>query len=254
VRLRYVDAINGIPNETRQPFEDGSTDFERILPGPDRMYPDTDSPPTRVTRERVERLSAALSPRPWERETRYRAAGAPLSTIYYLIRRGAARQVDKVAARHPALLKQACLLFGERLKALRRDGVAVDAVPDERWLELFDLAAARPLLWQAWEPLVRGMVAAPHKAVSAIAADLRLGEAPEGWRQTVSGAVRQADARLYAPRHEDRLFRFAMGLAMRELRGRVPAIEVAEAVKTEIPAQGRGEAAGQARREGGSTR
>ena len=33
VRLRYIDAINGIPNETRQPFEDGSTDFERILPG-----------------------------------------------------------------------------------------------------------------------------------------------------------------------------------------------------------------------------
>ena len=47
--------LDGIPNETRQPFEDGSTDFERILPGPDRMYPDTDSPPSRVTRERVDR-------------------------------------------------------------------------------------------------------------------------------------------------------------------------------------------------------
>ena len=35
-----------MPFETRQPFEDGHTDFERILPGPDRMYPDTDSPPT----------------------------------------------------------------------------------------------------------------------------------------------------------------------------------------------------------------
>ena len=56
IRLRYVDAADGIPNETRQPFEDGSTDFERILPGPDRMYPDTDSPPTALTTERVERL------------------------------------------------------------------------------------------------------------------------------------------------------------------------------------------------------
>ncbi len=75
VRLRYIDAIYGIPNETRQPFADGSTDFERILPGPDRMYPDTDSPPSRVTRERVERLQAGLQPRPWERESRYAAAG-----------------------------------------------------------------------------------------------------------------------------------------------------------------------------------
>jgi glutamyl-tRNA(Gln) amidotransferase subunit E len=67
IRLRYIDALNRIPNETRQPFPDGSTDFERILPGPDRMYPDTDSPPSRVTRERVarrhDRLAAGLSDR-----------------------------------------------------------------------------------------------------------------------------------------------------------------------------------------------
>jgi glutamyl-tRNA(Gln) amidotransferase subunit E len=67
VYLRYVDAIDGIPNETRQAFADGHTDFERILPGPDRMYPDTDSPPIRVTRHRVERIEAGLPPRPWIR-------------------------------------------------------------------------------------------------------------------------------------------------------------------------------------------
>ena len=77
IRLRYVDATQGVPNETRQPFVDGSTDFERILPGPDRMYPDTDSPPTRVTRERVARLKATLPERPWDRETRYTAVGRP---------------------------------------------------------------------------------------------------------------------------------------------------------------------------------
>ena len=47
IQLRYADAVEGIPHETRQPLEGGHTDFERILPGPDRMYPDTDSPPQR---------------------------------------------------------------------------------------------------------------------------------------------------------------------------------------------------------------
>ena len=46
--------LSGVPPETRQPFADGSTFFERILPGPDRMYPDTDSPPQRIVRERVD--------------------------------------------------------------------------------------------------------------------------------------------------------------------------------------------------------
>ena len=54
IQLRFADAIEGIPHETRQAFDDGSTDFERILPGPDRMYPDTDSPAaTRHSRART---------------------------------------------------------------------------------------------------------------------------------------------------------------------------------------------------------
>ncbi len=43
-----LDALDGVPHETRQPLPDGTTDFERILPGPDRMYPDTDSAPIPV--------------------------------------------------------------------------------------------------------------------------------------------------------------------------------------------------------------
>jgi glutamyl-tRNA(Gln) amidotransferase subunit E len=237
VRLRYVDALAGVPNETRQPFADGSTDFERILPGPDRMYPDTDSPPTGVTRQRVERLRAALAPRPWEREARYGAVGVPTSTTFFLIRRGAARLVDKVAESHPDALKQACLLFGERLKGLRRDGVKVDEIADDRWCELFDAAARLPLLWEAWAPVVRAVAADASKSVAEIVEGIGLGCAPKAWKRGVKAAVGEARGRLYRPGGDDRLFRFAMGLAMRELRGKVPALEVADAVRTEMAAK-----------------
>jgi glutamyl-tRNA(Gln) amidotransferase subunit E len=236
VRLRYVDAVNGVPNETRQPFADGSTDFERILPGPDRMYPDTDSPPTGVTRERVERLRAGLAPRPWEREARYSAAGVPTSTTYFLIRRGGANLVDTVTGRCGAPVKQACVLFGERLKGLRRAGVAVDLIPADRWCELFEAAGANPVLWQAWDLIVRAMAGAPGTAVAALVAELRLGAPPPGWQQLARDQVRRAAAMLYAP-GEDRLLRFAMGLAMRALRGRVGALEVRETVTTEMAAR-----------------
>jgi Glu-tRNA(Gln) amidotransferase subunit E-like FAD-binding protein len=235
VRLRYVDAIGGVPNETRQPFADGSTDFERILPGPDRMYPDTDSPPTRVTRQRVEALRAALSPRPWDREARYSAAGVPLSTTYFLIRRGGAQLVDQVIEQCQAPVKQACLLFGERVKGLRRAGVAVDAIPTGRWCELFQAACAQPLLWQACDEIVRAMAAAPQTSVQALVAERRLGVAPDGWKETVRGSVREAAGRLYGHLQADRLSRFAMGLAMRDLRGRVPALQVADAIGHCLP-------------------
>ena len=112
----------------------------------------------------------------------------------------------------------------------------MDAIPDERWCEFFDAASARPVLWEAWETIVRAMAAAPGTAVEAIVADLGLGAAPDGWRRRVTERRGRGARRLYAP-GADRLFRFSMGLAMRELRGKVPALEVADAVRTEIAAR-----------------
>ena len=111
--------------------------------------------------------------------------------------------------------------------------VPVDGVPDERWCELFEAVAERPVLWQAWEQVVRAMAAAPGRAVPAIVSDLALGSPPDRWQERVAGAVAEAARRRYGP-GADRLFRFSMGLAMRGLRGRVPALEVADAVRTEV--------------------
>jgi glutamyl-tRNA(Gln) amidotransferase subunit E len=49
-------AFAGVPPETRKSFEDGTTIFERVLPGADRMYPDTDSAPIPLENEYIELL------------------------------------------------------------------------------------------------------------------------------------------------------------------------------------------------------
>ncbi|MCD4789710.1 MAG: Glu-tRNA(Gln) amidotransferase subunit GatE [Bacteroidales bacterium] len=53
-------AFEGVPNETRKSFEDGTTIFERVLPGADRMYPDTDTAPIPLPNEYIEELSENL--------------------------------------------------------------------------------------------------------------------------------------------------------------------------------------------------
>ncbi|HOE05912.1 MAG TPA: Glu-tRNA(Gln) amidotransferase subunit GatE [Bacteroidales bacterium] len=53
-------AFAGVPNETRKSFEDGSTIFERVLPGADRMYPDTDSAPIPIAASHLEELAKGL--------------------------------------------------------------------------------------------------------------------------------------------------------------------------------------------------
>lgn len=65
---RAREAFDGVPNETRQALRDNTNGFERILPGPDRMYPDTDLPPRKITDEHLERVKRAtgMSAVRWE--------------------------------------------------------------------------------------------------------------------------------------------------------------------------------------------
>jgi glutamyl-tRNA(Gln) amidotransferase subunit E len=81
VAIRAREATLGIPQETRQALEDGTNGFERILPGADRMYPDTDLPPIALADERVEKIRTSLKPRPWERRDALltRGVGADLA-------------------------------------------------------------------------------------------------------------------------------------------------------------------------------
>lgn len=229
IRIRYEDAIDGIPHETRQPCMDGSTDFERILPGPDRMYPDTDSPPIRMTRERVNRLQASLPQLPWEREKRYSSVGVPRNTIHFLIRRGGATLVDKVVDTCKADLRRTCFFFGERLKGLRRRGVPIDRISPEKWCELFCLMTERPALWEAWQLIVTKLSYTPENTVDQIIEDAELLNDSSDWKRLVNEIVESIQPNHNNSTSEKRL-RFYMGKVMQTLRGRVAAADISIAL------------------------
>jgi len=79
--IRAKEATIGIPSETRQALSDGTNGFERILPGADRMYPDTDLPPQKITKEKLDELRANLPEQFWIRENWYKELGIPKDTI-----------------------------------------------------------------------------------------------------------------------------------------------------------------------------
>jgi glutamyl-tRNA(Gln) amidotransferase subunit E len=81
IAIRAKEVTVGIPSETRQALRDGTTGFERILPGPQRMYPDTDLPPIRIDDERIERLRARMPVQYWDRLREFNKAGVPADAI-----------------------------------------------------------------------------------------------------------------------------------------------------------------------------
>jgi glutamyl-tRNA(Gln) amidotransferase subunit E len=230
MRIRYADAVDGVPHETRQPWPDGSTEFERILPGPDRMYPDTDSPPQRIVRERVDKLAASLPEPPWGREERYRGVGLPQDDTYYLIRRGGARLVDLVVEQQVADLRSACFFFAQKFKALRRAGIDVDVIDDAKWCELFRIMKSSDAIRDDWKRIVGHMAARPDLDLPQILEQYHNGQSPANWEDEVEDVAMNTTMD-HADGSLEQHHRFLMGILMSKLRGRVAATRVATALR-----------------------
>ncbi|MFC2131108.1 Glu-tRNA(Gln) amidotransferase subunit GatE [Bacteroidota bacterium] len=81
ITIRAKEATIGIPSETRQALRDGTNGFERILPGPDRMYPDTDLPPKIILDDRKEQIRKLLPVNFWEYENYFKTLNIPPDVV-----------------------------------------------------------------------------------------------------------------------------------------------------------------------------
>jgi glutamyl-tRNA(Gln) amidotransferase subunit E len=87
IEERCKMAFEKVPNETRKSFENGTTVFERVLPGADRMYPDTDSAPIPLTNDHIEELRKNLPSDIIERFHQLREWNIPEDTYTYILSR-----------------------------------------------------------------------------------------------------------------------------------------------------------------------
>ncbi len=129
IALRAEDALVGVPSETRQAYGDGTTGLERILPGPERMYPDTDTPPVRIRDAWVADLDAHRPELPWERELRYEALGLPEALARRLADAPWAAVFDACAPAPGDVARRLAWALEKRVPHLLRAGV-IDTLPD----------------------------------------------------------------------------------------------------------------------------
>ena len=124
IAIRAKEATIGVPSETRQALRDGTNGFERILPGADRMYPDTDLPPIRITKDRLDKIRETLPVQPWIRENWYDELGIPQDVIRPLAISKFAELFEyfvNIWHIDPVLASVALIQFPKRLKRMKLD-------------------------------------------------------------------------------------------------------------------------------------
>lgn len=156
---RVLEALAGVPEETRTAIPDGTTRYMRPRPGAARMYPETDVPQTPITQESVTKLRANLPETPEKLTKR-------LVDQYSLNRKLSKQVVDsdyltlfeQIAATSKVAPTFVATVLTETCKSLEREGIPVHSITDSTIQRIFGLvddgtitkeAVADLLKWQA---------------------------------------------------------------------------------------------------------
>lgn len=118
VEERCLLLFDGVPGETRKGLPDGTTIFERVLPGPDRMYPDTDSAPIPLENKYVENIEANLPVPVKERFDQLDSWGAPEDVRNYLLKKNLIPVLEEINSLFGIHQKFLSCLFGHFIKNL----------------------------------------------------------------------------------------------------------------------------------------
>lgn len=136
---RVLEALEGVPEETRMATPDGTTRYMRPRPGAARLYPETDIPSMPIPPEKLEELKRSLPPTPEQ-------VVASLMEAYGINRKLAEQLADSdylnlfrkaVETGVPPSFAAAALT--ETMKNLERRGIPVERLEDGQILEIFKL-------------------------------------------------------------------------------------------------------------------
>ena len=137
VEERCLMALEGVPNETRKSFEDGTTVFERVLPGADRMYPDTDSAPIPLEDEYIESLRRNLPEDIVERYKQLKAWGVPEDTYTYIFSKNYYPIIKQIITELDIDPKFTGTFFGHTLKYVGGQYTGADVLYGMKLFKLF---------------------------------------------------------------------------------------------------------------------
>jgi glutamyl-tRNA(Gln) amidotransferase subunit E len=170
IRDRVIEVLDGVPHETRQHLRNGLTDFERILPGADRMYPDTDHPPLKIEPERVSHITSRLPEKTSEIEARFRSYGLPEDTIEYLALSPHKAAIDQLA-KTPVDMNLVGRLFGQILPSISGEWrETLNGIDSGLWQELILSCQKHAIQRKLLKDMVCVLANEPIQSISSLVA------------------------------------------------------------------------------------
>ena len=179
VEERCKMAFDGVPKETRKSLSDGTTIFERVLPGADRMYPDTDSAPIPLEDSTIENIGKNLPEEMIKRYHTLKKWGVPEDVYTFLFSKNLFPLIQKITKETGISPVYLGTFFGEKLKfALHHYGDG-KAFPFKILAPLFRFLKENGLHHQLAESMLPLVVAYPKMEFASVLTAIGFKRHPE---------------------------------------------------------------------------
>ena len=229
---RCRDALDAVLPDTRQVRIDGTTRFERVLAGPNRMYPDTDMPPVAIDQAHLAEIESNLPAFPWDRyEVLTKEYGLPDDAADTLILAGNGDLYLRIVREIGAAPRVVSHILTNAFRRLERRWEKPRSIPEETLFEFFQIyASGRFTREVAFDVLSR--LAVDHTAgVESVLVGLPM---RQNW------SAKRLDSEVFKVLDTDRerftglvrikAERVGMGLVMPEIRGLALGSEIRKSV------------------------
>lgn len=231
---RVREAVKGVPSDTRMADPTGITHYMRPRPGAARMYPETDIPTVKITRERIGRIKAILPEKPEEKVRRlvstYKISEKLARELLYS---PYARLFEEVASKVKIPASVIAVSLTETIRTLSREGVPVENLTRDRVAELLRLVDDGVTAKESIPEVLKWL--AEHEGAPAIRAieDLGLKAITLDELNAIVDKVVQDSKRLIKERGLAAVGPI-VGVVMRQVRGRIDGRLVHEAVEKRV--------------------
>ncbi len=234
--IRAREATIGIPSETRQALADGTNGFERILPGPERMYPDTDLPPLEIPPARISKLESIVPEAVWDREAKYQAIDLPIHLIHTIAGSPDAPHFEELASKFQLPVVQIARYLYEKKAAWKRKGLTIEKLTPEVWDVFFGYAVKQKVILENGEKILVDFMGNEGAGLETLLKDY----VPARMSiQEVKNIIRDAlTESLPAFASNEKKHRYLMRKIMDQCRGHVEGFRVSELLRDKLNSVG----------------
>ncbi|AWR97793.1 Glu-tRNA(Gln) amidotransferase subunit GatE [Acidianus sulfidivorans JP7] len=231
IRDRILQALEGVPKETRAANEDGTSRFLRPQPGSARMYPETDIPPIRISEDLLNKARQIIPPTPEQKMKELLSLGLNEELAKQVLNSPRLDTFDYFVSKYPKLQPTLIATTLENtLKYIKTEGGNPDLITEEILDITFSAVNNGDISKDSVTEILLDYSKNGGDIKSVIAKYQKLSDTE--LEKIIKEIILSSKDEILAKR--DKAFNILMGRVMSKVRGKAEGKKVAELIKKEL--------------------